>query len=487
VLERQSKRLVYRMGKSFDRSKFKEQETFLRELLKRSTRIKRLCIDRHGIGMNLAENLRSEFRSRVEGIALIGQVKESLAVDLKIAFENEALAIPRDRELIGQIHSIKKSPTGAGYARFDTEKNERHHCYDSGTEVLTTAGWKHFADLTCEDEVATLVDGYLRFQRPSEVQQYEYKGEMVRVKNKQIDLLVTPNHRLYVRDFGCDGFGFIEAGWTTQFQRRRIEYKKDALWEGADPAYVVLDGHRVKMEDWVEFLGYWLSEGTIGKKWNFVAVYQKEILNCRDIAGCFLRLPFHFNLERNGDKGRADRFYIRSRDVFEYLRPLGKSYQKYIPQDIKRLSSKLLRILFYAMMRGDGSFGETGWTYYSTSKRLIDDLQEVCLKIGLAGTPVRKRISKKAMNKKPLWALNINRTRLTPVTNHRAKQHNLVPYSGKVYCCTLPSHVIYVRRNGSGCWCGNSDKLWSLALALHAAGPGEENKRKRPQVEASIV
>ena len=127
VLERQSKRLVYRMGKSFDRSKFKEQETFLREMLKRSTRIKRLCIDRHGIGMNLAENLRSEFRSRVEGIALIGQVKESLAVDLKIAFENEALAIPRDRELIGQIHSIKKSPTGAGYARFDTEKNERHH------------------------------------------------------------------------------------------------------------------------------------------------------------------------------------------------------------------------------------------------------------------------------------------------------------------------------------------------------------------------
>ena len=127
VLERQTKRLMYRMGKSFDRSKFKEQETFLRELLKRSARIKRLCIDRHGIGMNLAENLRSEFRSRVEGIALIGQVKESLAVDLKIAFENEALAIPRDRELIGQIHSIKKSPTGAGYARFDTEKNERHH------------------------------------------------------------------------------------------------------------------------------------------------------------------------------------------------------------------------------------------------------------------------------------------------------------------------------------------------------------------------
>jgi len=127
VLEKKAKRLVYAMGKSFDKSSFQAQEAFLRSLLKASTRIRRLCVDRHGIGMNLAENLRTEFRSRVEGIALIGQVKESLAVGLKIAFENEAVAIPRDRELTAQIHSIKKTATDAGYARFDTEKNERHH------------------------------------------------------------------------------------------------------------------------------------------------------------------------------------------------------------------------------------------------------------------------------------------------------------------------------------------------------------------------
>ena len=77
--------------------------------------------------MNLAENLRTEHRSRVESVALVGQVKESLAVNLKIAFESEAVAIPRTRELTAQIHSIKKTPTEVGYARFDTEKNERHH------------------------------------------------------------------------------------------------------------------------------------------------------------------------------------------------------------------------------------------------------------------------------------------------------------------------------------------------------------------------
>jgi len=127
ILERKPKRLVYRMGRSFDRSRFQVQEAFLKEMMKSSPRFRRLCIDRHGIGMNLAENLRTEFRSRVEAVAMLGQMKESLAVGLKIAFENEGIAIPRDRDLTGQVHSIKKSSTGAGYARFDTETNEKHH------------------------------------------------------------------------------------------------------------------------------------------------------------------------------------------------------------------------------------------------------------------------------------------------------------------------------------------------------------------------
>jgi phage FluMu gp28-like protein len=109
------------MGKSFDRSKFQIQEAFLREMKKSSPRFRRLCIDQHGIGVNLAENLRTELRSRVEGLALVGQVMESHTVGLKIAFEQEAVSIPRDRELTGQIRSIKKMQTEAGYARFNLQ------------------------------------------------------------------------------------------------------------------------------------------------------------------------------------------------------------------------------------------------------------------------------------------------------------------------------------------------------------------------------
>lgn len=127
VLERVNDRLYYRMGKSFDKTKFQEQEKYLRNLCNISRRLKRLCIDRHGIGMNLAENMHGSYGSRAEGLALIGQVKEVLAVDLHIGFENGELQLPRDRDLTAQIHSVRKMTTTAGFARYDTEGNEDHH------------------------------------------------------------------------------------------------------------------------------------------------------------------------------------------------------------------------------------------------------------------------------------------------------------------------------------------------------------------------
>ena len=60
-------------------------------------------------------------------VNLAGQPKESLAVDLHVAFQNEEVSIPRDRELISQVHSIKNTATDTGYSRYDTQKNEKRH------------------------------------------------------------------------------------------------------------------------------------------------------------------------------------------------------------------------------------------------------------------------------------------------------------------------------------------------------------------------
>jgi hypothetical protein len=74
-------------------------------------------------------------------------------------------------------------------------------CYSADTEILTSAGWKLFANLTPEDLVAqyAMSTEEISFVLPSDRQILDHSGPMVGVANKSFDLLVTPNHRMLVR------------------------------------------------------------------------------------------------------------------------------------------------------------------------------------------------------------------------------------------------------------------------------------------------
>lgn len=73
-------------------------------------------------------------------------------------------------------------------------------CYSSNTEILTRDGWKLFAKLSDEDEVATRSEsGLFQWQLPSARLEYPFDGEMVEFSNKSVDLLVTPGHRMLVK------------------------------------------------------------------------------------------------------------------------------------------------------------------------------------------------------------------------------------------------------------------------------------------------
>jgi len=75
-------------------------------------------------------------------------------------------------------------------------------CYSSDTEVLTQNGWILFKDLNKEiHQVATLLNGNtLSYTKPLDVMNYDFNGNMINIKSANLDLLVTPNHRMWVSD-----------------------------------------------------------------------------------------------------------------------------------------------------------------------------------------------------------------------------------------------------------------------------------------------
>src|SRR5208282_3454327 len=74
-------------------------------------------------------------------------------------------------------------------------------CYAEDTEVLTGNGWKYFEKVSAEDYILTLKSGHkIEYHKPTEIIKQRYIGQLLRFKNYQCDLSVTPDHKMYVKE-----------------------------------------------------------------------------------------------------------------------------------------------------------------------------------------------------------------------------------------------------------------------------------------------
>jgi phage FluMu gp28-like protein len=125
VFEDRDGHFIARLFRSYDQVPFAEQEEDLRGLLDMLP-VVRLSIDSTGLGMHLAENLSRDY-PQVQSEVFTNQNKERWATDLKILLQRHDILLPRDRELVGQIHSIKRRVLPSGKIGFDTEKAGKGH------------------------------------------------------------------------------------------------------------------------------------------------------------------------------------------------------------------------------------------------------------------------------------------------------------------------------------------------------------------------
>src|SRR5262249_53855063 len=140
----------------------------------------------------------------------------------------------------------------------------------------------------------------------------------------------------------------------------------------------------IPMADWLRFLGWYISEGHC---------YQNQ-----RSGGCTITLTTYYRAEEAVAVMRAiglspvvDHHHIiaASRPLYEYLRPLGKSRDKYVPPDIKQLDARYLRILLKSLLDGDGnSQRKNSWRYTTVSRRLANDVQEIAVRCGMAASVV---------------------------------------------------------------------------------------------------
>lgn len=351
-------------------------------------------------------------------------------------------------------------------------------CYDDQTEILTEEGWKFFDDLEGDERVATLNQNhFLEYHKIQKRHKFQYSGDMIHLKNKQVDLLVTPEHRLFVqkRKWGFDWHDYKLQRACDVFTTQ-VRFKKNAYWKGKQqheywiPSIIKKKNQNAQMREkikkvgmdyWLELMGWFISEGCV-KRENDVPyrtiITQINPTNRKLIINTIKNLRFKYKI--NGKN-----ICINNKQLAVHLNYLSKGARnKFVPSYIKKLSPVQIKLFLKTLVFGDGWLSRNRTGFCTSSPKLADDVQELLLKVGMScnikiikprDTMIEGRKIKKE-NKLQMYYMAFNKKQNHPQINHHQPQYKFVQYPGFVHCVTVKNHIIYIRRNGIPVWCGNS-------------------------------
>lgn len=305
-------------------------------------------------------------------------------------------------------------------------------CYDENTEILTVDGWKHFGELTHDDEIFTRTQqGLIEIHKPKRIFEYEWDGALIRFKHKSLDLLVTPNHRMFV-DYKVGNkwkHKFVEArnfdpnnhripkqsrwegkpreyfelppitweksvGPESKFSEEELEEIRERIGEETyeaiaedfdcseatiskihnDPDYgkhgpikYTTERIKINIDEWLRFFGFYLAEGSVDNE-NVAKNHGYRVFMTQIKEDHKPEIRKMLSALPFNYTENEDGFVIYDKQLWSYLRGVGDKYTKHIPRWVKELPRNKLRILFEWMVKGDGHKRKTtGQITYWTS------------------------------------------------------------------------------------------------------------------------
>ena len=391
---------------------------------------------------------------------------------------------------------------------------EKYGCYDDQTEVLTKDGWKYFRSLSYEDQIMTLNPdtNEIEYQYPTDIIAEKYNGDMYHLENRGLSLLVTPNHQLYVakgsyyngsKNNEKKMYPFELTTPDKYFKKDKRFKKGGAIWNGYNPYGTMFkikgqvytnttgdnhpinpntsrtytrDDYEVDMMSWMRFLGFYVAEGCsdwmreANRKYGNNGGTISIAYNPYDEEDLVQKLIRDIGFEPKDGGRRTKRIY--SVDIAEWLfvNCGHRAWNKKVPTFIKTLPKEYIEEFLKYLYIGDGHKTATSNILTTTSKQLSDDVQELLIKCGYSFREfIRDRRGHKGgsvcgneiITKHISYDINWLQLEDIEIDNSKARKSKSFierwePYKGVVYCVTVPNHIIYIRRNGKGVWCGNS-------------------------------
>ena len=330
---------------------------------------------------------------------------------------------------------------------YDRLLSSGHMCYDSSTEVLTRSGWKFWPEVSSTDELLAVdIDTEKsHWEVPSHLHRYAVDEELYHVYGQQVDLKVTQHHRMVVSTRKHGGKWtpnkFVAANLV---DNRPVRYLKATSYTGSAVPELPWDVG----VDFFKLLGFAIGDGyTFGG--NQIQFHLKKN---RKVA--FLK-----SLDVSLVELKNDKYVVNLDGLGTWFREncYGSEGEKQLPDWVLSLPKSYAEAILEGLKQSDGSNKRNTWVFSSTSKQVVDTVQALLALHGQSGSITSTSYG----DRQTYFRVNVS-SRVRPRVECSQSGRSLsykeewVPYQGFVYCATVSTGAVLVRRNGKVVVSGNS-------------------------------
>jgi DNA polymerase I-like protein with 3'-5' exonuclease and polymerase domains/uracil-DNA glycosylase len=346
------------------------------------------------------------------------------------------------------LHRLVESelPHGLGFVGSMYTDAPSWKCYDGETEVLTPEGWVRFDVLKRGVQVAQWDNGAVDFVEPRAYVDQPYEGSIWKLSGQATDLMVTPDHKMVFKMKGTE--------------RLRTCAVQDLPKAGSLPHVGLLTGRdRVLSEAAIRLLvafqadGSWAEGAGKTRCLDFGFTKVRKIVRLKGILD---ELGLSYRVAQTGTVNPRTRIWVENHPrVNEIWECVG---------DAKQFGPWLLdwpvhdrQVFLDELPLWDGTKGD-GHTNYNTTEEVNADWVQTCAIV--SGRAARKYRYANANGILPIFRVSLpsGAVRSRTWSKLEATTREEVPFAGRIYCVSVPSGFIVVRRNGKVVVSGNTDR-----------------------------
>lgn len=317
----------------------------------------------------------------------------------------------------------------------------RPDCYDDQTEVLTNRGFVLFSDLEKTDLVGSYQkDGSIKFVHPLKYYNEYYDGDMLHFYNKQkhLDLMVTPNHRMVRKSHKVNDVQLIIAD--------KIKY---------------FDNYN------------WIHAGELNTDNFVVELTPEERINIAfqadgsfNTTGSKNKIRFNFTKKRKVQTFRnlLNLSGFEYKETIEPARPQNTQFYVTLPNEAQKTLEWVFGKLDHIDANWAKSFIEeiSNWDScvrsntrikYDTTVRINAEVVQTIATLAGYRTCLSSYEDTRKNIFSTVYTVNINKIN---ESNGQSVKKEQVQYSGQVYCVQVDSGMLVVRRNNCVSVSGNS-------------------------------